>query len=124
MKSTGVPAAQKYFQSGSAIVILMGVNDLYNADNYVNYINGTLNSWTSKGSKVYFVSVNPCNGKYSNLNSKIASFNTKVKSGLNKNVKWIDTNSHLASNGYKTKDGLHYDGATYKKIYDYIKSKV
>lgn len=124
MKSTGIPAVQNQFQSGAAIIILMGVNDLYNQDNYISYINGSLSSWTSKGSKVYFVSVNPCDGNYSHLNSKIASFNEKVKSGLDSKVKWIDTNSYLNSSGFKTQDGLHYDKDTYKKIYDYIKSKV
>lgn len=124
MKTTGISAAKNYFQSGTAVIILMGVNDLYNADSYVSYINGNLNSWTSKGSKVYFVSVNPCSGNYSHLNSKIVAFNSTVKSGLDSKVKWIDTYSHLSSVGYKSKDGLHYDKDTYKKIYDYVKSKV
>lgn len=124
MKETGVPAVKNHFKSGAVIIILMGVNDLYNADKYISYVNGNLSSWTSKGSKVYFVSVNPCNGKYSKLNSKIVSFNSKVKSGLNSKVKWIDSYSYLNSNGFKTRDGLHYDKNTYKKIHDFIKNKV
>lgn len=124
LKSTGIPAAKKYFDKGTAVVILMGVNDLGNADGYISYINSNATSWTSKGSQVYFVSVNPCNGGYSNLNSKIKSFNSKVKNGLSNNVKWIDTHSYLVSNGYKTTDGLHYNSDTSKKIHDYIKNKV
>lgn len=124
LKSTGIPAAQKYFKKGTAVAILMGVNDLGNADKYISYINSNVSSWTSNGSKLYFVSVNPCNGGYNNLNTKIKDFNSKVKSGLSSKVKWIDTNSYLVSDGYKTTDGLHYDSSTSKKIHDYIKNKV
>lgn len=124
MKSTGIPAAQKYFLPNTAIIILMGVNDLYNVDNYINYVNSNLESWTSKGSKVYYVSVNPCKGKRKDLNEKITTFNSKVKSNLDSKIKWIDTNSYLKSTGFVSEDGLHYDKDTYKKIHDYIKSKV
>lgn len=124
MKSTGVPAVKQYFQSGSAIVILMGVNDLYNASNYISYLNSNVSSWSSSGAKVYFASVMPCNGSYSGHNSKIDNFNTKLKSGLDSSIGWIDTNAYLVSSGYKTTDGLHYEGTTYRKIHDYIKSKV
>ena len=124
MKNTGMPVAKKYFGSGTAIVILMGVNDLSNANNYINYVNSNAASWKSNGSSLYFVSVNPCNGSYSNMNSKIQQFNGTVKNGLNGNVGWIDTNSQLYSVGFKTTDGLHYDKSTYQTIYNYIKSKV
>ena len=124
MKKTGIPAAQKYFTANTAIVILMGVNDLYNSDNYISYINSNASKWKSNSSSLYYVSVNPCNGSYSGLNSKIQSFNSKVKSGISKNATWIDTYSYLTSNGFKTTDGLHYDTDTYSKIYNYIKSKV
>ena len=124
MKSTGVPAAQKYFTSGTAIVILMGVNDLSNASNYVNYVNSNANTWKSGGSSLYFVSVNPCSGSYSSMNSNIEKFNGIVKNGLASNVGWIDTNSQLYRVGFTATDGLHYDKTTYQTIYNYIKSKV
>ena len=124
MKNTGMPAAQQYFSSGTAIVILMGVNDLHNADNYISYVNENLSSWTSNGSSVYYATVNPCSGSYSHLNSSIDSFNSKLKSGLSSNVKIIDTNAYLVSNGYNTTDGLHYDKSTSDAIYNYIKNNV
>ncbi len=124
MKSTGIPAAKKYFVNGNAIVILMGVNDLSNADSYISYINGNASNWKSSGASLYFVSVNPCSGNYSKLNSSINTFNSKLKSGLNNNVGWIDTNSVLTKNGFKTTDGLHYDANTSNMIYDYIKNIV
>lgn len=124
MKSTGVPAAQQYFGSGTAIVILMGVNDLSNANNYIQYVNSNAGNWKSKGSSLYFVSVNPCDGSYSHMNSRIQEFNSKVKNGLSGSVGWIDTYSQLTSGGFHTTDGLHYDKSTYQTIYNYIKSKV
>ncbi len=124
LKSTGIPAAQKYFTNGSAVVILMGVNDLYNADNYISYINQNASSWKSNGSSIYFVSVNPCTGNYAHLNSDIDKFNTKVKSGLSSDVKWIDTSSQLNKNNISSSDGLHYGKSTYQIIYNYIKSNV
>ena len=121
LKSTGIPNAKSYFTSGNAIVILMGVNDLSNSNNYVSYINDNAGEWKKNGCSLYFVSVNPCDGSYSNLNSSIASFNTTVKRGLNSTVGWIDTNSNLSFN---TTDGLHYDSNTSNSIYNYIKGKV
>ena len=124
MKSTGIPAAQSYFTSGTAIVILMGVNDLYNADNYISYINSNASQWKSNGSSLYFVSTNPCTGDYAFLNDDIVSFNAKVKSGLSDQVGWIDTHSELSRIGFQSGDGLHYEASTYRTIYNYIKSKV
>ena len=124
MKNTGIPAAKQYFTSGTAIVILMGVNDLGNAKNYIDYVNSNVSKWKANGSSLYFVSVNPCDGKYSHLNSKIQNFNAQVKNGLSSEVGWIDTHSQLNSVGFSTTDGLHYNKGTYQTIYNYIKSRV
>ncbi len=124
MKNTGIPAAKPYFNNGSAIIILMGVNDLSNYDNYLSYINSNASTWKKNGSSLYFVSVNPCADNYSDLNDKIEEFNIEMKNGLSKEVGFIDTYSFLIKNGYKTVDGLHYDKSTYKIIYNYIKSQV
>lgn len=121
MKSSGVPNVESNIKNGSAVIILMGVNDLYHADSYISYINEKANSWKSKGATTYFVSVNPTENSYSHLNTDIDSFNQKLKNGL-VNVNYIDTNSYLKSNGFSTTDGLHYTQDTYNKIYNYIKS--
>ncbi len=124
MKSTGIPAASNYFRNGTAIVILMGVNDLFNVNNYISYINSNASSWKSSGSSLYFVSTNPCSGSYSHLNSKIDSFNATMKSSLSNTVGWIETASQLKSSGFTATDGLHYDKGTYQNIYNIIKSNV
>lgn len=124
LKNTGIPAAEKYFNSGTAIVILMGVNDLFNANNYIKYVNENVSNWKKNGSSLYFVSVNPCTGDYSYLNTQIIDFNATVKNGLSNDVGWIDTYSQLNSNNLTSTDGLHYGKNTYQIIYNYIKSNV
>ena len=124
LKNTGINAAENYFSSSTALIILMGVNDTYNMDRYITYLNENVSRWTSTGVKVYYVSVNPCDGKYSSNNSEIIKFNSKLKSNLPSGVTWIDTYSYLNSIGFTTKDGLHYDKNTSIAIYNYIKSKV
>ena len=123
MKSSGIPHVQNKFTNGSAIIILMGVNDLDSISSYVNYLNTNVSTFTKDGAKVYFVSVMPCNGKYEYLNSKIIQFNDKIKSSVS-GIKYIDAYTHLKNSGFNTTDGLHYDKSTSEKIYNYIKSNL
>ena len=82
MKSTGIPNIENQITNGSCVIILMGVNDLYNANNYISYINSLVGSVTQKGGKLYFVSVNPTNRSADYLNDDIDAFNLKLKNGL------------------------------------------
>ncbi len=120
MKETGFPNIKNKLSNGTALIILMGVNDLYNVSNYATYINDLYDQYSSKGVYFYFVSVNPVNNNYLYLDSNIKNFNQKIKSSLNSKIKYIDTNSYLVSNGFDTLDGLHYTNDTYKTIYNYI----
>ncbi len=124
MKSTGVPNIESKIGNGTKIVIMMGVNDLYQVDAYITYLNSMANTWVSKGAKVYFVSVNPCDGSYNSLNTKITNFNNSIKSGINSNIRYIDTHTYLTSGGFTTSDGLHYTKETSRKIYNYIISNI
>ena len=80
--------------------------------------------WVQKGAKVYFVSVNPTDGNYEYLNTNINNFNQSLKQGLISDIKYIDSNSHLKSVGFKTTDGLHYTNETYQEIYNYIVNNI
>lgn len=125
MKSTGLPNVEGQIKEGSNVVVMMGVNDCqYNSNAYVSYLNDLSKKAEEKGANLYFVSVNPTSGSYDNLNSSIDSFNQTVKNGVNSNVKYIDSNSYLKSNGFNSSDGLHYDAATYEKLYSYIKNNM
>lgn len=124
MKSTGIPNIESQITNGSCVIILMGVNDLYNADNYISYINGLVSSITQKGGKLYFVSVNPTNRSSASLNDDIDAFNLKLKNGLSSYVTYIDTNTYLMNNGFSSSDGVHYTNTTYKQIYTLIKGSI
>lgn len=121
-KRTGVPAVEGRIGRGSRVVILLGVNDIGYKNSYVSYINQKAASWTKKGAKVCFVSVNPVQDSRSRYvkNYHIRAFNARLRSGLRK-VTYIDTNSALS---FKTVDGIHYNTATYRKIYNYIMSRL
>lgn len=124
MKSTGIPNIEGSISNGTALIILMGVNDTYNASNYVSYINSKIDSWKSKGAIVYFVSVLPCNGSYTGHNTKINEFNNTIKSSLSSKVTYLDVSSYLYSVGFSSGDGLHYNKDTYESIYNKIMSMV
>lgn len=118
MNSTGKSALNGVISKGSAIIILMGINDMGNVDGYISSINAISKKY--KDSKVYFVSVNPC----TDSNDNIIAFNNKLKKSLSSNVKYIDSYSYLQSVGFNASDGVHYDNNTYIKLYDYIKKNL
>lgn len=99
------------------LITNLGVNDLCNKQKYADAY-----EQLSELFDVYCVSVNPCKGSYSNLNSKIDSFNETI-SKLDC-VTYIDTCSSLRKDGFSSKDGLHYGKSTYRKIYDMILDEV
>ena len=53
MLSTAFPQAESYASSGTAFVILMGVNDLYHQNSYISAINQKAAEWKKKGAVVY-----------------------------------------------------------------------
>ena len=131
MKSTGIPAIEDELKSGTALCINMGINNGIEgqakaiAIQYADYFNANLDKWTSKGAKVYFVSVNPVGqgggaDNYNNIyNSDVRAFNKYVMEYCDSNIKYIDTFSAIYDH-FKTQEGLHYTNETYKEIYDLI----
>lgn len=122
MKSNGVPNIENNITNGTAVIILMGVNDLYNTKNYIEYINQKSSEWAAKGAVTYYVSVNPINeSTYKGFkNTEIEKFNNSMQSEL-KNVHYIDTYNYLITHECNyTSDGLHYTSSTSKKIYELI----
>ena len=104
------------------IAINLGVNDLYNVNNYIKkYQDLATDEW--KESNIYIVSVNPTKGAYDKLNKEIDAFNERIEDELSSysNIYYCDTNSYLKKHGFNTSDGLHYDNKTSKKIYEQIK---
>ena len=120
MKSTGVPNIEGSIASDNRIIILMGVNDLNNVDGYISYINSKAAEWKGKGAKTYFVSVTQ--GSAGTLSTRIPEFNNKMKSSLSGDVTYLDAYGYLNGAGWHSGDGVHYDKATYEKIYNFINS--
>lgn len=105
------------------MVLNFGVNDHVNITKYINSYKKLLKAYPE--ANIYFMSVNPIDSKYTAgyvSNAKINSFNKKLKAAFPQ--RYIDVNSYLKKKGFKTVDGLHYTAATYKKIYNYVLSKV
>lgn len=124
MLSTAFPQAESYASSGTAFVILMGVNDLYHQNSYISVINQKAAEWKKKGAVVYFASVGPVQNDPYTSNSEIESFNRALKNGLSSDVGYIDLYGELNKSGYQTVDGTHYTNAVSKNILSFIGQQV
>ena len=120
-----------------AVVFNLGVNDMANVSNYISYMTSISSTLKNKNCKLFYMSVNPLNstmiskaGKGSRTETQVREFNSKIRSGLSANYKFIDTYNVLMKKGYGTNasyvgedrdsdDGLHYTTKTYKRIYYY-----
>ncbi|MCR5145512.1 MAG: hypothetical protein K6B67_09490 [Lachnospiraceae bacterium] len=126
MKSTGVPAVEDKIEEGSAVVIMMGVNDAYStklAEKYADYLNEKAEEWKEIGAEVYFVSVNPITkssvGSGAITNAKIEAWNETIQENISDNVNYLDTYSVLKGK-LNSSDGLHYYKEDCQLIYDTI----
>lgn len=124
MMSTAFPQAESYASSGTAFVILMGVNDLYHQNSYISAINQKAAEWKKKGAVVYFASVGPVQNDPYTSNSEIESFNRALKNGLSSDVGYIDLYGELNKSGYQTVDGTHYTNTVSKNILSFIGKQV
>ncbi len=121
---------KKIDMNGRVVVFNLGVNDLGNASSYVTTLNSYGEQIIAKGGSVYFMTVNPvdeaeeANHGYTVKNSQIVTFNQTLASGLSSDFGFINTYDYLAENGFKTVDGVHYTGDTYKVIYSLLSSVV
>lgn len=119
MVTTGVPQVESEIGQNTAVIFLMGVNDLYHVSSYINYISEKANEWSALGARTYYVSVGPVESDPYVTNAQIESFNTSMENGL-AGVKYIDLYAHLTENGFSTVDGLHYTENVSVEIYNYI----
>lgn len=100
------------------VIINLGVNDL-DSGAYLRLYNGLPDEFLDNN-KVIFMSVNPCDGGYSYLNSRIEAFNNDMRDGLDSRITFLDSYTYLMWNGYSTVDGLHYTSDTYINIYNFV----
>ena len=128
-ESVAIPNTNGVLNSNSGttynIFSLMGVNYLLtDIDKYIpKYNELATGSWSKH--RIILVSVNPVNeaveaqNGYATKNVDIETFNSKLKGGTsgNSNISYCDVYNQIKGN-FGTEDGLHYDGNTYKAIYD------
>lgn len=124
--STALPNIETKLQekTDAVIVLGLGVNDLYNIDNYISAYKSLIAKYPTNS--FYVLSVNPvdetktgANG-YTVTNADIENFNKKLASNFPNN--YIDSYSSLTSIG--TSDGLHYDNETYKVLNGIVTSNI
>ena len=128
MVSEGVPVIDAQVTEGSAVVIMLGVNDVvdpFRISQYVDYINKKAAEWKDRGAETFYVSINPVDDARSTLehNSDIEFWNDMIQQLFSPEVIYLDTYHPLLS-GFWTVDGLHYTGETYLKIFDLVVSGV
>lgn len=91
----------------------LGVNDLYNLNNYIQ----TYRNLEDSGYRIVVVSVNPTNGRSIGLNEDINKFNQAM---INSGLEFLNINESLWEDGFKTVDGVHYSKETYTVIWNEI----
>jgi hypothetical protein len=123
LTSTAASELAGQVTENSAIVVSLGVNDLYNVGNYLNYFNSMKDMY---GCALYINSVDPVDEvaegqqKYKVYNSEIENFNNIIRSGLREDINYLDSYSHMMDVGFSAPDGVHYSTSTYQEIYNYI----
>lgn len=100
------------------VIINLGVNDLDSAA-YLNLYNSMPDEFLDNN-KVIVMAVNPCDGSYQYLNSRIEQFNSNMSAGLDSRITFLDSYTFLMWNGFSTVDGLHYTDGTYVDIYNFV----
>lgn len=123
MRDTGAPQIEPYLAEDTAIVILMGVNDVHFINEYLEYVNQKSLDWALRGADTYFCTVGPLTTESLYVtNPEVIAFNEALHQGLNSNVKIIELYDHMVTHGFATFDGIHYSIPTDHDMFQYILS--
>lgn len=123
MRDTGAPQIEPYLSEDTAIVILMGVNDVHFINEYLEYVNQKSLDWALRGADTYFCTVGPLTTESLYVtNPEVIAFNEALHLGLNSNVKIIELYDHMITHGFATFDGIHYSIPTDLDMFQYILS--
>lgn len=116
----------QYVTPGSVIILNYGVNDLSRHNDYVAAINRYAQDWISKGATVYFASVGPVGeNEYGKRNWAVEYFNNQLNNRLDAGIGRLNLYVFLTGSGYTTQaDGLHYDGATYAAMFQFLMQSI
>jgi hypothetical protein len=133
-----LPNINAILESGDTIVINYGVNDLWDADLYIEKLN-ELAEGDWKGHDIIFMSVNPLVYDLYKANytastyteNSVADFNEQMKEGLASSITYLDTYTYINEDiadisRIEAKDGLHWstasneDGEYPYQVYGYL----
>lgn len=116
----------QYVTPGSVIILNYGVNDLSRHNDYIATINRYAQDWISKGATVYFASVGPVGeNEYGKRNWAVEYFNNQLNNRLDARIGRLNLYVFLTGSGYTTQaDGLHYDGATYVAMFQFLMQSI
>ena len=116
----------QYMTPGSVIILNYGVNDLSRHNDYITTINRYAQDWISKGATVYFASVGPVGeNEYGKRNWAVEYFNNQLNNRLDARIGRLNLYVFLTGSGYTTQaDGLHYDGATYAAMFQFLMQSI
>ena len=100
---------QSIANSVSVCVVSLGINDLFNVDDYIV----TLNDMATRNPDIKFVfsNIGPIDDDKTSLgftNENIELFNQKMKDGLNESWRVFDTYAYMVEKGYETTNGVQY----------------
>ncbi len=101
-------------QDKTVLFFNLGVNDLDNADKYIDYLHSLQSDFPTL--QIFYISINPVKNTVV-TNAQIEAFNKKV---CNAGFSFIDINTYLQTTGFQTTDGLHYTAETSARIYHRI----
>ena len=116
----------QYVTPGSVIILNYGVNDLSRHNDYIATINRYAQDWISKGATVYFASDGPVGeNEYGKRNWAVEYFNNQLNNRLDARIGRLNLYVFLTGSGYTTQaDGLHYDGATYAAMFQFLMQSI
>lgn len=116
----------QYVTPGSVIILNYGVNDLSRHNDYITTINRYAQDWISKGATVYFASVGPVGeNEYGKRNWAVEYFSNQLNNRLDARIGRLNLYVFLTGSGYTTQaDGLHYDGATYAAMFQFLMQSI
>ena len=132
---TGIPAIKDLLNRGvpiKKVYLNLGVNDCaytyregqrFLAGDYALRYNELAAAYPNV--QFYFVSVGPGSGEYygaveiPKMNVEVESFNYYLRTNC-PTLRYIDSGEELTLNGFHSADGIHYDRATYQRMYQYI----
>ena len=116
----------QYVTPGAVIILNYGVNDLSRHNDYIATINRYAQDWISKGATVYFASVGPVgDNEYGKRNWAVEYFNNQLNNRLDARIGRLNLYAFLTGSGYVTlADGLHYDGATYAAMFQFLMQSI